>query len=163
MRILLFMVLAMAAALRVDVVRAQERSNVFGDPFVQLTRGLPACPVPAGPLVTRDEANSEAHGRSQRGVSCWLDGRCRLPNSYLYDKEIMPRVEIAVRASGAFGAGTSVWALGQRRWVWLKGCVTSEQQARELEVLVRRIDDVERVINELMVGVTDKPAYEAVP
>jgi len=139
---------------------AQERSNVFGDPFVQLTKGLPGCPVPAGPLLTRDEANAQAHGRSQRGVSCYLDGRCRLMNSYLYDKEIMPRIEIAMRASGRFDADTSVWALGQRRQVWLKGCVSTPEQARELEQLVRRIDDVEGVVVELMVGTKDEPAYE---
>ena len=143
-----------------SMAQAQERSNFFGDPFVQLTHGLAACPVPAGPLLTREEANAEAHYRSQRGASCWLDGRCRLSNSYLYDKEIMPRVERAVRAAGRFDANTSVWALGQRRWVWLKGCVSTQAQARELEALVLRIDDVERVVNELMVGVTGKPTYE---
>jgi osmotically-inducible protein OsmY len=70
----------------------------------------------------------------------------------LYDKEIMPRVEIAVRASGSFDADTSVWALGQRRQVWLKGCVSTPEQARELEQLVRRIDDVEGILVELTVG-----------
>jgi osmotically-inducible protein OsmY len=133
-------------------VAAQDRTNVFDDPFVQLTHGLPSCPVPTGPLLTRDEANAEAHGRSQRGVSCYLDGRCRLANSYLYDKEIMPRVEIAMRVSGRFDADTNVWALGQRRQVWLKGCVSTPEQARELEQLVRRIDDVEGVLVELTVG-----------
>ena len=142
---------------------AQERSNFFDDPFVQLTKGLSGCPVPAGPLLTRDEANAQAHGRSQRGVSCYLDGRCRLMNSYLYDKEIMPRVEIAMRASGRFEADTSVWALGQRRQVWLKGCVSTPEQARDLEQLVRRIDDVEGVIVELMVGTKDKPPYDLAP
>jgi len=139
---------------------AQQRSNVFGDPFVALTHGLADCPVPAGPLLTREEAIAAAHGRSQRGVSCYLDGRCRLANSYLYDQEIMPRIVIAVRAAGRFDADTSVWAIGQRRWVWLQGCVSSADQARELEALVRRIDDVEGVVVELMVGTTGKPAYE---
>lgn len=146
-----------------QAVAAQERSNVFDDPFQQLTHGLPDCPVPAGPLLTRDEAKAEAHGRSQRGVSCYLDGRCRLANSYLYDKEIMPRVEIAVRASGRFDADTSVWALGQRRLVWLKGCVSTPEQARELEQLVRRIDDVEGVLVELSVGTQGPVRYERAP
>ena len=34
----------------------------------------------------------EAHVRAQHGGSCYRSGRCRLPNSYLYDKEIIPRV-----------------------------------------------------------------------
>jgi hypothetical protein len=144
--ILLLLVLALPPA------SAQDRGNVFDDPFQRLTHGLAGCPVPAGPLLTHDESIAEAHGRSQRGVSCFLDGRCRLPNSYLYDKEIMPRVEIAVRASGSFDADMSVWALGQRRQVWLKGCVSTPEQARELEQLVRRIDDVEGILVELTVG-----------
>jgi len=151
--VLLLLVLAAPA-------EAQDRRNIFDDPFVQLTHGLPGCPTPEGPLLTQDEANAEAHSRSQRGVSCYLDGRCRLANSYLYDKEIMSRIEIAVRASGRFDADTSVWALGQRRYVWLKGCVARPEQMRELEALVRRIDDVEDVLVELMVGTQGSVPYK---
>ena len=136
----------------------QARRNVFHDPFVALTAGLPACPVPEGPLYSEAEAREAAHDRSQRGVSCHLAGRCRLPNAYLYDKEIVPRVQIAVAADGGF-ATTSVWALGQRRVVWLKGCVASSAQAASLERLVRQLDDVEGVVNELMVGTRGTPPY----
>ena len=132
---------------------ADERRNVFDDPFVVLTSGLPGCPVPEGPLYSEVEARAAAHDRSQRGVSCHLAGRCRLPNAYLYDKEIVPRV-----ADGGF-AGTSVWALGQRRVVWLKGCVASADQSEGLERLVRHLDDVEGVVNELMVGTRGRPPY----
>jgi osmotically-inducible protein OsmY len=93
---------------------------------------------------------TEAHGRTERGTRCYESGRCRLPNSYLYDKEIIPRVKKAILADGRFAA-TSVWAQGQRRWVWLKGCVRSEAQRRALERLVRELDDVESVINQLVV------------
>jgi len=134
------------------------RRNVFNDPFVVVTRGLPACPVPEGPLYSDEQAQAAAHDRSQRGVSCHLAGRCRLPNAYLYDQEIIPRVQIAVAADGGF-AGTSVWALGQRRVVWLKGCVVTAAQVAALEQLVRRIDDVEGVVLELMVGVSGAPPY----
>src|SRR5664279_600197 len=100
-----------------DVVK-----NPFHDPMLQVTRGLPDCPEPEVPLYTVKEFRALAHERSQRGVSCWLAGRCRLPNGYLYDAEIIPRVEIAVNERGRYG-DTSVWALGQRRRVWLRGCV----------------------------------------
>jgi len=136
----------------VVAVAEEPRSNVFGDPFVQLTRGLPGCPVPPGPLLTEAEARAQAHGRIERGTSCFRAGRCRLPNSYLYDKEIMPRVQMAVDADGRFERTTSVWATGQRRWVWLQGCVRSDQDSRALEALVRQIDDVEGVVNELVVA-----------
>lgn len=139
--------------------QAQERSNPFGDPFVQVTSGLAGCPVPAGPLFTPEQVREEAHGRAQRGVSCHMAGRCRLPSSYLYDKEIVPRVVIATRYAGRF-ADTSVWALGERRLVTLMGCVQTEAQSGDLETLIGNIDDVEGVVNQLMVGTRGTPRYE---
>jgi len=139
--------------------QAQERSNPFGDPFVQVTSGLAGCPVPAGPLFTPEQVREEAHGRAQRGVSCHMAGRCRLPSSYLYDKEIVPRVVIATRYAGRF-ADTSVWTLGQARIVTLMGCVQSAAQSRDLESLIGNIDDVEGVVNYLMVGTSGTPGYE---
>jgi len=124
--------------------------NPFGDPFVQLTHGIAGCPVPAGPALGADEARREAHWRAERGTSCYRDGRCRLPNSYLYDADIIARVQKAVAADGGY-AGTSVWAWGQRRWVFLAGCVRGAEQAQALEALVRRLDDVEAVVPALRV------------
>jgi hypothetical protein len=138
---------------------ADERRNFFNDPFVQVTRALPACPVPAGPLFSAAEAKAEEHARSQRGVSCYMAGRCRLANAYLYDRELIPRVAQAIHADGRF-EGTSIWAYVQRRWVWLQGCVNSETESQEVERLIRNIDDVEAVINELSIGVDKQPRYE---
>jgi osmotically-inducible protein OsmY len=81
-----------------------------------------------------------------------------LPNGYLYDAEIAPRVGIAVNEGTRF-ADTNVWALSQRRRVWLRGCVRTAEQANEIEAIVRHIDDVEDVQNELMVGSTGIPKY----
>ena len=136
----------------------EELLNPFEDPFVQLTSGLPGCPVPSPPVYSRSEFQSLAHERSQRGVSCWLAGRCRLSNAYLYDREIMPRVRLAVNVSGQF-ANTSLWALGERRFVRLKGCVSSAEQASQLEVLVRGLDDVEGVQLEIMTGTAGAAPY----
>ncbi|WP_395701890.1 BON domain-containing protein [Aquabacterium sp.] len=144
------------------LAQAQSRSNVFNDPFVQVTAALPACPVPDAPGVTPEEAKELAHDRAQRGVSCWLAGRCRLHNAYLYDAEIIPRVQKAIRVDGRYG-NTSIWATGQRRWVWLQGCVATAEQSAEVEAMVRRIDDVEGVINQLMVGTAQLPAYRTAP
>jgi hypothetical protein len=129
---------------------AEERSNLFNDPFLQVTNGIANCPVPRGPEITRAEMLAQSHVRAERGATCYRMGRCRLPNSYLYDKEIIPRVKKAIDADGRY-AQTSVWVEGQRRWVWLKGCVRREVEAKELEKLVQSIDDVELVINELVV------------
>lgn len=124
----------------------EARTNYFNDPFLQVSDGIKDCPVPEGPLYTEAQARAEAHSRVERGTSCYRSGQCRLPNSYLYDREIIPRVKLAIEADGRF-AETSIWIEGQRRIVWLKGCVQTVGQARELEKLVRHLDDVEAVIN----------------
>ena len=142
-----------------------ERRNWFDDPFIQATHGLPGCPVPDAPLLTEAEMQHETHWRAERGTSCYRSGRCRLPNAYLYDKEIAPRVVKAITTAGTFD-DTTVWVEGQRRWVWLKGCVSTPEQATELERMVRLIDDVEAVIPQLIVGTTmpaGKPAYRLPP
>src|SRR6266576_196450 len=141
---------AVAVALIGGQAMAEKRANYFNDPFVQVTKGMADCPVPEGPMITEAEMRTQAHSRIERGTSCFLSGRCRLANSYLYDKEIIPRVQKAILADGRF-ADTSVWAEGQRRWVSLKGCVRRKEQAKALEQLVRRLDDVEAVINQLVV------------
>jgi BON domain len=135
-----------------------ELANRFDDPFIAITTGMPNCPAPLGPMVSPAEVADVAHYRSQRGVSCHMGGRCRLPNAYLYDKEIIPRVKLAIDTAGRF-KGTSVWAYGQRRWVFLQGCVATRAEADELERIVRLIDDVESVVNELMVGTDGKTPY----
>jgi hypothetical protein len=127
-----------------------ERTNRFNDPFTQVTHAIDGCPAPDGPSITEAEMRAQSHWRAERGTSCFQSGRCRLPNAYLYDKEIIPRVDKAIHADGRF-ADTSVWAEGQRRWVWLKGCVRTTGQSQALEQLVRGIDDVEAVVNELVV------------
>ena len=142
-----------------SVLAQAPRHNPFDDPFLVVTGGLASCPRAEAPLYTEEQIRNEAHDRSQRGTSCWLAGRCRLHNAYLYDKEIIPRVVKAVQADGRY-ADTSVWALGQRRWVWLKGCVSKPEQREALERLVRLIDDVEGVVNELMIGTADTPPYK---
>jgi len=140
----------MAVAFMGGTALADTRANYFNDPFLQVTSGIAGCPVPESPTITEGEMRAEAHSRVERGTRCFLSGRCRLPNSYLYDKEIIPRVEKAILADGHF-ADTSIWVEGRRRWVWLKGCVRRKDQARALEQLVHSLDDVEAVINQLVV------------
>ena len=129
---------------------AQERRNVFDDPFLQATAGAPGCPRPQPPGYTVQEVREQAHVRSQHGGSCYRAGRCRLPNSYLYDKEIIPRVAQYIQQDGRF-ANTSVWVLGERRLVTLMGCVRSREQAQEMERAVLLVDDVMGVVNQLRV------------
>jgi hypothetical protein len=152
--------LALALTVLASAPRAQdERTNAFDDPFLRVTRALALCPVPEGPLYTAAQAKAQSHGRVERGTSCYQSGRCRLPNAYLYDKEIIPRVATFIQRDDRF-QDTSLWILGQRRWVYLKGCVSSQEESDRLEAEVRLIDDVEAVINELMVGVSGTPRYD---
>ncbi len=137
------------------------KTNYYGDPFVQVTSAMPSCPVPEGPALTEAGARAEAHWRVERGTSCYQSGRCRLPNAYLYDREIVPRVARSVRGDRRFD-DTSVWIIGQRRWVFLQGCVRSAAQATDLENAVRRVDEVEAVVNQLIVGTTGRPPYPVV-
>lgn len=147
-----FRLLALAACMSLPICALgdEARSNYFNDPFLNVTQAISECPVPEGPMLTEAQARAEAHGRIERGTSCYQSGQCRLPNSYLYDKEIIPRVKRAIEADGRF-AETSIWLEGQRRFVWLKGCVRTAGQASELEKLVRGLDDVQGVMNQLTV------------
>jgi hypothetical protein len=135
---------------------SEERANFFDDPFIQVTRAIRECPVPPGPEITHEEMLRATHPRAERGMRCYQAGKCRLSNSYMYDKEIIARVEKAIRADGRF-ADTSIWAEGQRRWVWLKGCVRRPEDAKAAVQLVREIDDVERVFSELQVSSKGAP------
>ena len=122
----------------------------MADPIVQVSSRIADCPVPARPETAPADLRAQTHGRVERGTTCYVSGHCRLPNTYLYDPEIIARVKKAIDFDGRF-ADISVWAEGQRRWVWLKGCVRRQDEADALERLVRSIDDVQAVVNELVV------------
>ena len=141
---------ALAVIGMVAPAAAQEDAIDPTDPLVEVTRALPGCPPAVVHRMDADEARAQAHSRSQRGTSCYLSGQCRLPNSYLYDREIVPRVQQFLRQDRRF-ADTSVWVLGQRRLVTLMGCVHSARQALDMEQAVILVDDVSGVINHLVV------------
>ncbi len=137
---------------------AEPKRNWFDDPFVQVAAGLPACPVPEGPLYTEAERRQQMHSRLERGTSCWLAGRCADSNAYRYDKAIAPKVQAALaRVPGVRRA--SVWITVQRRWVYLQGCVPSAGLARRLERAAKAVPDVELVVPVLMQGTRGRPPY----
>lgn len=146
---------ALALPLAVATAHAQarqpeERRNVFDDPFFQLSSGLPQCPAPLGPLFTVEEQRREAHGRIERGTSCWLAGRCRNSNAYRYDKGLAPQVEAALKALPGI-TRSSVWVTIQRRWVFLEGCVNDKALIARLEQAARQVPEVEAVVPMLSV------------
>jgi BON domain len=149
----------LACALAAQTAHAQERQNYFEDPFAPVTSKVAHCPMPEPPAMTPEELRNEAHVRAQHGGSCYRSGRCRLANSYLYDKEIIPRVVSYLQQDGRFD-DTTVWVLGERRLVTLMGCVQSKEQAEAMERAVWLVDDVMGVINHLIVGTEAKPLYK---
>ncbi|WP_083745145.1 BON domain-containing protein [Variovorax sp. KK3] len=134
------------------------KQNWFDDPFFQVSSGLRTCPVPEGPLYTEAERRTQMHARLERGTSCWLEGRCKDSNAYRYDKTIAPRVQAALSAVPGVKQA-SVWAMVQRRWVFLQGCVPSRALAKRLEAAARAVPDVELVVDDLMVGTRSRPPY----
>lgn len=134
------------------------RTNAFNDPFVQVTSAIANCPIPAGPLYSEQEVREAAHVRAQHGGSCYRAGRCRLPNSYLYDPELIGRVVQYIRLDGRFN-DTSLWVVGERRLVSLMGCVNSREQADALQKAVMLVDDVMGTIDYLVLP-GEAPRYE---
>ncbi|MBA2672423.1 BON domain-containing protein [Ramlibacter sp.] len=141
---------------------AQDKKNFFQDPFLRVTSAIPNCPMPEPPGMTEQELREAAHVRAQAGVSCHTSGRCRLANSYLYDKEIAPRMVQFIQRDGHYD-DTSLWVLVERRYVYLKGCVKSPEQSAALERAAGTVDDVMGVVNELSVGTQEKPRYAVAP
>lgn len=147
-----------AALAHAQSAPAEERRNWFDDPFFRVSSGIAACPVPLGPLLTRDEQRREAHYRIERGTSCWLAGKCSDSNAYRYDKGIAPQVEAALKAVPGIER-SSVWVTIQRRWVFLEGCVAAPEQPAQLEQAVRAVPEVEAVVPALDVGAARRPRY----
>lgn len=138
----------LTAALAGAPVFAQQARNAFDDPFLRATSAIANCPVPTGPLYTPEQVREQAHARAQAGTSCYYSGRCRLPNAYLYDKEIAPRAVQYLQRDERL-ADSSVWVLVRQRHVILQGCVRSNEQARTMERSVGLIDDVVGVVPQL--------------
>jgi len=132
--------------------RAVAADLVQLDPFAQATGGDPACPAVAPPLMTVEQAGTQAHARAERGTRCAMEGTCEAGGAYRRDPEINAAVRAAIAGDARF-ADTSVWLTTSRRWVTLQGCVRSDAQRRALLALAAHQPRVEKVFDELQVGV----------
>lgn len=158
-------VIALSSAL-VPVAAAQspmgELRNWFDTPFDQAVSGSPMCPRPLGPLITQAEMRIQGHGRIERGTSCWLAKKCEDSNAYRRDAEVQQRVLQAIRSDGVY-ASASVWITTERRYVTLQGCVGSATEQRALITRVGRVEGVEHVFDQLIVGTRSKPRWSIDP
>ncbi len=145
--------LALAAVLAAapHMTRADEkRENHGNDPFLHVSSAIADCAVPHGPLETDQEWLDEAHYRIERGNSCWIAGRCRLSNSYAYDKEIAESVTRrlnSLNASLQWREKTSLWLTLQRRFIYLDGCVSRDFDKARFVSALGETADVEKVID----------------
>jgi hypothetical protein len=153
---------AMAAVPALSASAGAPRANHGKDPFFQVSRAVPACPVPLGPLQTEQEWLADSHYRIERGNSCWWEGRCRLSNSYLYDKEIQEAVNrrlTNIEASTHWREHTTLWLILQRRFIYVQGCVAPGFDKQAFLSELAKTADVERVVDET----TTDPATDALP
>jgi osmotically-inducible protein OsmY len=135
---------------------ASERRNWFDTPFGQALDGAPGCPPPEGPMITEDEMRRQAHGRIERGTSCWLAGKCEDSNVYRRDPEIQARVIQALKAETRL-ARSSIWVTTERRFIALQGCL-GDRALRDVAVeRVRAVAGVEQVFDQFIVGTKGRP------
>ena len=151
-------VLLALLAVKVHAQTPPEKKNWFDDPFFQVSNGLPACPVPLGPLLTEEEQRQQAHGRIERGTRCFRAGQCQEVNAYRYDKSLAATVQAALQAVPGMAA-SSVWVTIQRRWVFLEGCVSQPALIPRLMQAAQAVTNVETVVPLLMTGTRAKPPY----
>ena len=145
-------VAAFLASCVVPANAVEARTNWFNDPYFQVTQELARCPEPLGPAITESEALRESHHRAERGTRCHLEGRCRHPSSYDYDKEIADNIRVALQRGGLAPRPSTLWVRVQGRRVWIYGCVPSGYRRGRLEKALRRIADVELTMEEIRVG-----------
>jgi hypothetical protein len=140
-----------------------ELKNWFSDPFIQVTKAIPDCPVPLGPLLYESEIKQEEHGRAERGTSCWLAGRCAKPNAYMYDADIAKNVQMQLSGSEAFKT-SSLWITVKRRFVWVDGCVGDQEQEPALRRLLQGMPEMDQLfLNLSLQGAGGKPPYVVKP
>ena len=142
--------LALLAASPVPVRADDARANRGNDPFLHVSSAVADCAAPRGPFETEQEWLDEAHYRIERGNSCWIAGRCRLSNSYDYDREIAESVTRrlnSLNASMQWREKTSLWLTIQRRFVYLDGCVARDFDKTGFVSALGETADVEKVID----------------
>ncbi|WP_345816013.1 hypothetical protein AAGS40_17340 [Paraburkholderia sp. PREW-6R] len=127
------------------------RVNRGHDPFFQISHAIADCPVPLGPLETGQEWLDDSHYRIERGNSCWVEGRCRLSNAYLYDAEIADTVQrrlSTINYATHWREQSTLWLILQRRFIYVQGCVAPGFDKQDFLTELGKTADVDRVIDD---------------
>lgn len=134
----------------VQALAQGSRSNRGHDPFIQISQAIAHCPAPLGPLETEKEWLDDSHYRIERGNSCWIEGRCRLSNAYLYDAEIAEAVQrrlATINLATHWREQSTLWLTLQRRFIYVEGCVAPGFDKHTFITELAKTADVERVID----------------
>ncbi|VVE23407.1 hypothetical protein PMO31116_03223 [Pandoraea morbifera] len=134
---------------------AQGELRNFGhDPFLHISSAIADCPTPLGPAMRESDWLAEAHHRIEKGNHCWLEGRCRLSNSYRYDAEIAESAQRRLSSLAAalpWASKTSLWLTFQRRIVVVQGCVAPGFPMAKFIKALAETADVEAVVDQTVV------------
>lgn len=128
-------------------------ANRGNDPFFQVSTSIAQCPEPLGPLTTPQEWLDDAHYRIERGNSCWIEGRCRLSNAYLYDAEIAESVRRRlqnINFATHWREKSTLWLMLQRRFIYVEGCVSPDFDKRRFLSELEKTADVDKVIDNMI-------------
>jgi len=143
--------LTLIATMQTPVQAEELRINRGHDPFFQISSAISECPAPLGPLETNQEWLDDSHYRIERGNSCWVEGRCRLSNAYLYDTEIAEAVQrrlTNINYATHWREQTSLWLMLQRRFIYVQGCVAPGFDKATFLSELAKTADVDRVIDD---------------
>ncbi|VVE88470.1 hypothetical protein [Pandoraea bronchicola] len=128
--------------------------NFGHDPFLHISTAIADCPTPLGPAMRESDWLADAHHRIEKGNHCWLEGRCRLSNSYRYDVEIAESAQRRLSSIAAvipWAAQTSLWLTFQRRIVVVQGCVAPGFALSTFLKALAETADVEAVVDQVIV------------
>lgn len=150
-----------AGVLFASAAHAQDagRSNLFNDPFFQVSSSLRDCPEPAGPRVTEAERMAQSHYRSERGTRCFLSGACDRPTAYAYDQDIAKAFQAALPRAGKL-EHSSLWVTVQRRFIFIEGCALQKSTTARLEKLGKKTPYVEQVLVFVSTRRGERPPYK---
>jgi hypothetical protein len=143
--------IALALVTASGAASAETLLNYGNDPFMHVSSRIAACPEPAGPRISEAEWRRDAHHRIEHGNHCWIEGRCRLPNAFLYDKEIAESLKRRLDTlSAALPAWreSSLWITVRGRWLTVQGCTGATFPKAQFLDGMREVPDVERVIDQ---------------
>ncbi len=121
----------------------QDLRNGFSDPFVQISKDVPDCPVPRGPFMTEARTRGLSLDRIERGNCCDHAGLCR-HGADAHDPEIADAAQRQLRSDPRL-RDSALWITVQRRSITLQGCAASARQADYVAEVLRQLPDVQRV------------------